>query len=328
MDNHKLLEGFLKKQKKGEGKTDNRNAVAALMSLGTSNEEKHLAKYLAGLHYSVCQNFFLEFCTAASDEEINNLINELLDDERMKTKNPTLFLYPKGLSAVYSLTIKEKYAPAFSVMNKILAKAEGKKGFAESIRAISKKIFTVDFAGLDELCNQLNSGKLKSKKEDRERLERFLEFVKVGNYEKAKTKEILTEMPKQEASIRFAEQINEIAFNMLSNIEKTQDEVVAMLKKLTADNEFKNKQGSESIELRKKVDELTERLRTSLQMNDVSKNQELLTLKSEISKAVKLDFADFERSKDKGHSKDLFKVYKSMLARIFKQLKRLDIPLV
>ena len=329
MNEREILQGLMKKQKKGEGKTDNKNAVAALLSLCKTEDERKLAGYLSGLHFSVCQNFFLEFCQDASDKEIAVLANALMEDENMMSKNPTLFLYPKGFAAVYALTEKQKFTPALMIMNRILAKAETKKGFAAGVFTVFGKIFTThkDSAGLMELHNQLKNGDLRSEKAEMERLARFLNFAQV-NHEKTKTKEILSDLPKEDASIRFAEQVNEIGYKMLGNIEKTQVDIVEMLKKLTADSDASKAQESENAKLRKKVDDLTERLRVSLQMSDVSKNQELVNLKSEISKAIKLDYADYERSKDKGHSKDLVKVYKAMLARIFKQLKRLDIPLV
>ena len=329
MDEQKLLEGIMKKQKRGEGKTDNKNAVAALMSLRSSIDEKQIAQYLAGFHFSVCQNFLMEYCVDASDEEIRGLINALLDDESMKTKNPTLFLFPKGFSAVYSLIAKKKYAPALMIINRILIKAEGKKGFMPSTLTIFNKIFTEpkDVSGITQLYYQLESGKIKSEACEKDRLARFLEFAQILHHEKVKTDEILSELPQRGASIRFVEQIKEIELNMLSNIEKTQEDIVAMVKKLSEGCEKKAAQESENAELRSKVNDLTERLRVSLQMKGVSENQELMTLKNEIFKAIKLDYADFEKSKDKGNSKDLFKVYKAMLTRIFKQLKRLDIPL-
>ena len=327
MEERKLLEGLMKKQTKGERLADNKNAVAALMSLRKSCDEKQLAEYLVGLHFSVCRNFLMEYCVEASDEEINNLTNALVDNESMKIKNPNLFLYSKGFAAIHSLTANQKYAPALVVMNRILAKAYGKKGYTLSIRKIFDKFFITDSNGVIELYNQVENGKIKLENAEKERFTKFLEYVDVMCRTKAKAKEIISNLPNEDASVRFAEQINEIEFKILSNIEKTQVDIVAMLKKLTADSESRAAKELENIELRKKVDDLSERLRVSLQMNDVSKNQELVTLKSEISKAVKLDFADYDKSKNKGHSKDLFKVYRSMLARIFKQLGRLGIPL-
>ena len=74
-----------------------------------------------------------------------------------------------------------------------------------------------------------------------------------------------------------------------------------------------------------KIADLTDRLRTSLQMDDISKSQELMTLKNDISEALKLDYADFIKSKENEYSQDLFEAYRSTLTRIFKLLKRFGI---
>lgn len=47
------------------------------------------------------------------------------------------------------------------------------------------------------------------------------------------------------------------------------------------------------LEAKGQIDELTQRLRASLQMDDISKSQELITLKNDISEALKLDYADY-----------------------------------
>ena len=330
MDEVKILEGLMKKPKRGEGKSDNKAAIGALMSFKKSkNDLKQLAGYLANLHFSVCQNFLLEYCQSATSDEVKKLITALLDDESIKTKNLSLYLFPKGLSAVYSLTAKKKFTVAFMVMNRILEKAEGKKGFAPSSITIFKKIFTEpsDSEGLIELCSQLESGKIKSQKEEMDRFVKYLEAVQLVEPKKKKTKEILPDLPKEDFSEKTVEQANEAPHNLLSNIEKTQVDIVAMLKELMAKTDLQKEKDTEILTLKNEVADLTERLRVALQMDDVNKNQELITLKNEITNAVKLDFADYEKSREKSHSKDLFKVYRAMLSRIFKQLKRFGIAL-
>lgn len=79
------------------------------------------------------------------------------------------------------------------------------------------------------------------------------------------------------------------------------------------------------IAQKQQIEDLTERLRMSMQMDDISKNQELLTLKNDISDALKLDYADFIKSKEKPYDPDLFDAYRLTLSRIFKLLKRFGI---
>ena len=73
------------------------------------------------------------------------------------------------------------------------------------------------------------------------------------------------------------------------------------------------------------VSDLKERLRSSLSMDEISKNQEITTLKNDISEALKLDYSDFIGTKESEYNPDLFDVYRSTLTRMFKLLKRFGI---
>lgn len=91
---------------------------------------------------------------------------------------------------------------------------------------------------------------------------------------------------------------------------------------LVSEVAVKEKQLSEA---KGQIEDLTQRLRASLQMDNISKSQELITLKNDISEALKLDYADYTKSKDSPYSEDLFEAYRSTLTRIFKLLKRFGI---
>ena len=73
------------------------------------------------------------------------------------------------------------------------------------------------------------------------------------------------------------------------------------------------------------ISDLTERLKTALKMNSIKKNQELMTLKSDISQALVLEYVDFLASKEEACSEGLFGHYRSTLSRVFKLLKRFGI---
>ena len=72
----------------------------------------------------------------------------------------------------------------------------------------------------------------------------------------------------------------------------------------------------------KQINGLEERLQIALKMNAIQENQEIMTLKSEISKAFSLDYVDFHNSRQKECSQDLFDVYRSIISRIFKGLEK------
>ena len=56
---------------------------------------------------------------------------------------------------------------------------------------------------------------------------------------------------------------------------------------------------------------LTARLKTSLHMDEISKNQELSSLKRNISEGLKLEYWDYEKSKE--CDEDLFEAYKATI---------------
>ena len=144
-----------------------------------------------------------------------------------------------------------------------------------------------------------------------------------------------------------------IQLEALKNIEKSQHDILALLR-IVADNNktiesfaavitqkeaelrearnaFSDKDrkvgllDAEIAEKDKQIDDLTERLRTALQMDGISKNQEIATLKNDISEALKLDYSDFIKGKEKPFNEDLFDAYRATLSRTFKLLKRFGI---
>jgi len=154
--------------------------------------------------------------------------------------------------------------------------------------------------------------------------------------------------------------VAQIPQGSLAKIETTQSEILSALRKLTENRtaidslslqvqkkdaeiaaaqamlrEKEKQLSTASLELKKSKDELssseaqvsdlTDRLRTSLNMDEISKNQELVTLKNDISEALKLDYSDFMGTKSSECSQDLFEAYRSTLTRIFKLLKRFGI---
>ena len=82
---------------------------------------------------------------------------------------------------------------------------------------------------------------------------------------------------------------------------------------------------STSAELTQKINDLESRLEVALKMNNIEQNQELATLKAEISKAFKLDYEDFQNSKGKELSQELFDIYRVIISRFFKGLERFGI---
>lgn len=78
-------------------------------------------------------------------------------------------------------------------------------------------------------------------------------------------------------------------------------------------------------EQQSKIADLTERLKTSMQMDSISQNQELVTLKSDLANSLKLEYADYLNDKDSECNPDTFGAFRSSLTRIFKTLRRFGI---
>jgi len=91
-------------------------------------------------------------------------------------------------------------------------------------------------------------------------------------------------------------------------------------------NDIKKRDASIS-QMQKKIEDLGNRLQRTLQLDVADHNQEIKTLKSNISNALKIEYQDYQSSKEKGFSQDQYEAYKASLFRIFMSLKQLNIKL-
>jgi chromosome segregation ATPase len=73
------------------------------------------------------------------------------------------------------------------------------------------------------------------------------------------------------------------------------------------------------------VSDLSERLKTAMQMDNISQNQELLTLKTNLQNGLKVEYSDYLASKDVECNPDSYGALLGSLARIFKTLRRFGI---
>lgn len=83
-------------------------------------------------------------------------------------------------------------------------------------------------------------------------------------------------------------------------------------------------------ELAKQEEEIADlktRLKASFQADRITQKQELLTLKRNISDAVRLQYKDFVQSKDVPCNEDNYEAFKNDLEYIFRGLKRNGIEL-
>ena len=74
-----------------------------------------------------------------------------------------------------------------------------------------------------------------------------------------------------------------------------------------------------------RIDDLSGRLKNSLQMDNISQNQELITLKTNLQNSLKVEYADYIVSKDSECNPDTYGALIGSLSRIFKTLRRFGI---
>ena len=86
-----------------------------------------------------------------------------------------------------------------------------------------------------------------------------------------------------------------------------------------------NNTQEELILNRKKVNELSDQLKTAIQMDGVSQNQELISLKDNLKKSLKNEYIDFKYMSNREYSEDNYKAFNASLMRIFRTLKRCGI---
>jgi len=364
MENLKALEEILSKPKKSDSKTDRKIAIDALYQIYKEQRNFPLiASYLNQLHYATCSAFFDRICLTSPDEDIINMAEALVKDELFQTGLVSNIMYPKGFSAVFALAKKEKYSAAFLVMNYILMQSEKSgiisDGCISSFNKLSKQ--SNSLAEVLKIYDLVVSGDIESSDYSKGLYARFLKAiessdVKILPKETSTTPTTPVDMPKALSDKSVSENSRpEVAVDhhVLHFIEKSQGEILSALRTIvdnkstidmltnsliSKEDELGNLRNevahterqnlsltSEVDEMIKKNEDLTERLRTALQMDGISKSQELTTLKNDVSEALKLEYADYTKSRERPCGEDLFEAYRAMLSRIFKVLRRYGI---
>jgi len=300
-------------------------ALGALKELVANADIKLAATYLLKLHHSVCALFFAELCGWATEEQLIAVCEAFVADELFSQGKAHLVMYPKGLAAVIALASKEKKPQAIKILEQILPVAHGKKGFADSFANSLKKQATeagatgilASMLGEESDNNQLFA-QLKLLVDDMSSPTQTPESLEAGGISRIESaqQEILGILKSFQASLQ---NIDILAPTSTGQEVHVQEDASSLASKL----ENADKQLSEA---NLQISELTERLRASLHMDRVASSQEASTLRTDISEALKIEYADFNSSIDDDYDEDLFEAYRSTIARIFKLLRRFGIP--
>ena len=146
-------------------------------------------------------------------------------------------------------------------------------------------------------------------------IDEISELTEKHTHEKQIIQTDLLDSNKKIASLQYDIRKYEEQINILkNNLNDTEKQRIKTSKKLElAQNEISEKND--------KINELSEQLKTALQIEDISQNQELITLKDTLSKKLKDDFNDYIQLKDREYSQDIYEAFRGSLSRIFKALK-------
>lgn len=355
MDSWQEIDEIVSKKK--VGKRDQDKAIRILLQLPVSaNAAKDIAETLMKLHFSACSEYFEGAAKKLDDEQLVFVVNAFTADEQFQGVRPQSYLYPKGYSAAISLLEAGKFRFALPILNAIIEKSEKKGQITEGgMKAFKKYVEeTGKLPFFEKLYKAVEANAFHAKPVEKMRFEKFWQSVRAQVISKPVPKEAKAdaEGPAVSDEVRGAlgriavaqnEMLNRIRLltesarvseELAAQLKKKDEEIAAAQRKISERNdqlegflaELKNVKETLNDANERNAD-LTNRLRKSLSMDEISKNQELITLKNDISVAMKPDYRDFTNSRDKEFSQGLFEVYRSMLSRLFRVLKRHEIEL-
>jgi len=200
-------------------------------------------------------------------------------------------------------------------------KAENKKLYSKSSKSDSKKekLENSDSETLEIKADKLTSEKNVSVNNDnlKSEIDMFVKNAQKANGDMqtllqsiANAADIISSVNNKTENSEQVEVLNNEIFVLKEEIKKEtkkRDELVAQL-------QFDN-------------DDLTARLTRTLNLDEAENNRKLSALRANLSKAIKLEYQDYQENKEKEYSIEQFEIYKASLFKIFKTLKRFDINL-
>ena len=334
---HVLEDVHVKTTGKKMSNKNRERAVGALLTLATQGSKtEQIVEFLLKLQYPVCQSFFGELASLPNCN-IMEIVETLINDEQFQ-KSKAISIIPKGFTSFFALANNKNHQEALLILNQVLIKSEKSNSFSDMCLNNFKK-FIVDEGGLPKVISifqQVMDGLINCSECDQKR---FAKFNMIINDKFVINKEdntpTITDTPTLNDIMKYQQETLAI-LRKLSDNQSIVDHLTSALNQKNAESLEKDRcisvlnadlsnKDIRITEAEKQVLDLTERLRISIHMDDISSNQELITLKNNISSALKLEYEDFVKSKTSPLSQDLFEVYISMLTRIFKLLKRYGI---
>ncbi|MDR3353406.1 MAG: hypothetical protein LBO21_00035 [Synergistaceae bacterium] len=343
------LDGLLPKGAKiSEAKS--RKAIPLLMKLlAETQDSAAVSEYIMRLSVQECLNFFKE-ALRLFPEKIESLHTAFRATEEYKKNSKSANARGFVIAAVL---IEAELEIGRTVLMLTLADAERRGKFSPSvIELFWNKV--VEYCGLNKI-NALGDREWENP-EMRDRFSRIMRDAAALKHEPAP--QAITEEINSQASELFktlknsndeaqrlsqtldeARKLSQTLIEnngAISNLMRQIGERDARISELATEVQERDRRISDlrsdvsraerDIEAeRNQVNDLTGRLKTLLKMDGISQNQELATLKTDLAKSLKVEYADFINNKNAECDQDIFGAYRGSLTRIFKTLRRFGI---
>lgn len=348
----KRLDEITTKEKPSNGDSDEA-ATLLLQLLQDTNDKTQISDYLMKMKKSpkkyVCLTFFERLAKSSKLAEVKELHVQMCVTDNYKD-GITLPTTAARLFVMISVLIKHEHEYAQEALARTLCDIEKDNSVSDAMIKEFKKL-VVDYCGLDMLekfgeqewdnstarsrfnrmlqaVNSNESTVISSPKE------KAVAIIKSDSFEKAPVQTPTVGDCNREVNKLYQTltQLNN-TFSPLFEQIKERDVRIAELKSqlqqrdqkiLTLNTEVGNSQAVQE-ELNGKISDLSERLKTSMQMDSISQSQETITLKKDLASALKIDYNDFLYDKDSECNEDSFEAFKIILERVFKKLHRFGI---
>ena len=310
---------------KGSSITDKQAKEAATLLLSLYSEtqdESKAAEYLMKFNTKVCSPFFEAAVRDLDPETQIQPIHSAMCSTKAYIANVRYAATDRGFRLA-AILIKNDLSIARNVLTRTIADAEKAGQFDEKV--VNKfKEHVVKYCGSLEPIKALGEQPW-SNPVDQRRFIRFIEQAVPGSDSSAaigsasELLQIISSASKEAA----------VLFQSLSD----NNGIIAALRKDVSDREARiadlQRRFDESQQTTREneahIADLSMRLKNSLQMDNISQSQELITLKSNLQNSLKVEYADYFISRDSECNPDTYGALIGSLARIFKTLRRYGI---
>lgn len=339
-------------QKSKLNKTDAVNISDMLMQIYEKNNDiTTICDWLMQFQLEATNMFFAEnYSKIYANNELDNIINTLMSLDSFK-KNTRDCSVNRAVVIINICLEKENYSAIVEVLfTKMLEFVINKNRIKSSfITSFNKKIINnTDYNFLklnfkDESKSYLfllirhlnleghldiNSPEFINSNYSKEYLSKKDELIETINSTPSATKTPAKNTRKSVDTDELAESIKNLQLiteKISQSLNEDYGTISNLKEKVSKQDQIIEKNTNDLLLEQEKSNELSLKLKQSFQMDESTANQNLITLKTDISNGLKFEYDTFYENIDCECDEDNFEAYKSTIIRIFRTLKRLGI---